>query len=94
LLVAEGTASVTFVGKTLVGVGAVVAAVHAASRRLVLQEELSESLADIFFDVLSADSVEVEIALKHGCMRHRGERAEGTTVRTVATRTRATKGDP
>lgn len=86
LLPAEGSASIAFFGKHLVGVGAIVAAARAASRRLVLQETLGEDLASMVDETLAPSWVAVALRLGHGCMRHRGERANEASVTTVATR--------
>lgn len=87
LLPALGTAAVAFrVTRRLIGVGDVVALVDAHARRLTLQEHVGEHVVDDLNDVLEPEWVVCRIALGHGCMIARGERATGARVETIAFR--------
>jgi GTP cyclohydrolase IA len=87
LLPATGKAQVAFAPKReLIGVGAIVQLVDALSRRLVLQETLSESIVDTLMIHLSPRWAACTVRLSHGCMIARGERSHGTTVETLSVR--------
>ncbi len=87
LLPAIGKAQVAFAPKgELIGVGAIVQLVDALSRRLVLQESLSESIVDTLMIHLSPRWAACTVRLAHGCMVARGERSHGTTVETLSVR--------
>ena len=87
LLPAEGKATVAFAPrKVAAGLGAVVALVDALARRLVLQETLGEDIVGTLARELEPRWVVCRLALRHGCMTARGERAHGTLVETIASR--------
>lgn len=94
LLPAWGTVDVAFAPKArIVGVGAIASAAFASTRRLVLQEEAGERLADAVFAALSPSWVAVRLRLSHACMVLRGERALGATIETIAVRGATTLPD-
>jgi GTP cyclohydrolase I len=85
LLGSSGTATVAYApDRRLVGVGAVAAIVDAFARRLALQEQIGESVVAALCKHLSPRWVACRLALSHGCMTARGQRAHGARVETVA----------
>lgn len=87
LLPAEGHADVAFEPDRLwVGLGGIAALVELSGKRLILQEALSEEIADVIDEVLRPRWVRVSLRLAHACVRLRGERAHGSEVETCSTR--------
>jgi GTP cyclohydrolase I len=87
LLPAFGRATVAFKARTkVIGLGAVASLVDAHARRLALQENIGEAIADDLQAVLEPEWVGCRLVLTHGCMVARGERAHGTSVETIAGR--------
>ncbi len=87
LLPAIGSADVAFRPATrIVGLGAIVQVVDALSKRLVLQETLGEDVVSALAKHLDPKWVACRIALSHGCMLARGERAHGAAVETFSFR--------
>ena len=87
LLPSIGSATVAFKANAkLVGLGTVAALVAAHARRLALQESIGEAVVDDLERALEPEWVSCRLALVHGCMVARGERAIGTSVETIASR--------
>jgi GTP cyclohydrolase I len=85
LLPASGAGTVAFApaGK-LVGIGVVAEVLDAFARRLILQEEIGESVVRLLHAELGASWVACRLVLRHSCVTARGERKHGATVETVA----------
>ncbi len=85
LLPALGDATVAYLpGRRIAGLGAIVAALHALSRRLTLQEELGQRMVDALHEHLHARGAACRLRLRHTCLAARGER-ERAIVETLAT---------
>lgn len=82
-----GTCHVGYIpnGK-IVGLSKIVRAVEAYSRRLQVQERLTNQIADLVKDALSPLGVGVLIRASHGCMSSRGVRAHASVTTTSAMR--------
>ncbi len=87
LLPAIGKATIAFVGRgSIVGIGTLAALAHAHTRRLAIQEEITEAIVSDLEAVLRPEWVACRLALSHACAVARGERATGSWVETVAYR--------
>lgn len=86
LLPYTGHATVRYAPKDgrVAGLGDFAHALELASRRFVLQETLTESLADAIFRSLSPHWVEVQVESLQLCLVARGPKAIGSAVVTVA----------
>ena len=85
LMPASGTAVVAFApAARVVGIGAVGRVVDAFARRLTLQEEIGERVAETIADVLAPRWAACRLRLSPSCMTARGERRHGARVETVA----------
>lgn len=81
LLPAEGHATVAYVpGQRLLGLGAVAALVDALSRRLTLQESITESVVEALMQEAGAEGAYCRIELQHSCLRLRGQRQASAKV--------------
>jgi GTP cyclohydrolase I len=89
LMPAWGSATVAFQpdGK-LLGIGVVAEAVRALAQRLVLQEELSESIVEAISRAISPTWVTCRLRMVHGCMVASSPTAEQIVVETSALRGR------
>ncbi|MGC4067695.1 MAG: GTP cyclohydrolase I [Polyangiaceae bacterium] len=86
LLPAEGTATVVYApGERLLGLGTVAALVSALSRRLTLQERITESVVSALMTHAKARGAYCCLRLDHACLRLRGQRQTRATVRTAKT---------
>lgn len=88
LLPFYGTADVRYMprGGRVAGLGEVARAVEIASRRLGLQERMTDDLADAAWRGLEPAWVEVRVRAVQLCLVARGARAVGARVETVARR--------
>jgi GTP cyclohydrolase IA len=87
LLLATGKATVAFQPRAhLLGLGALPELVQALAARLVLQEALTEDIAEALWSALQPEWVLCKTRMVHGCMHARGPRAQGTSVDVVAQR--------
>lgn len=85
LLPAHGYVDVSYVpGESVGGLGAIARAVRAATRRLVLQESASASIAQALVDGLSAQAAACRMRLAHTCLTARGAREANAVVETIA----------
>jgi GTP cyclohydrolase I len=85
LMSAWGTATVAFAPRhRLVGVGAIVRALDAVSRRLTLQETIGQELVRAVEAALEPRWAACRIVLTHGCMVARGRGHAGAQIETVA----------
>lgn len=66
--------------RRIVGIGSLVRALEAFSRRLVLQETLGQQLADALVEHLGAQAAAVVLEAEHTCMTVRGERQPRASV--------------
>lgn len=82
-----GVAHVSYIpnGK-IVGLSKLVRLVRAYSRRLQVQERLTNQVADALVDELKAKGVGVVVECRHMCMESRGVTTSGTTTVTSAMR--------
>jgi GTP cyclohydrolase I len=85
LMPARGVAAVAFAPRgKLVGVGTVVDLVDAFARRLTLQEDLGQNVADALLAGLAPAWAACRLVLEHACMTVRGPRRHGARVETIA----------
>jgi GTP cyclohydrolase IA len=89
LLPALGTASVAFAPRlgpegVLVGLGTLVKLVDAYAHRLILQEQIGQSVALALSTYLSARWAACRLVLEHACVSARGVRRHGTSTDTFA----------
>lgn len=89
LLPFEGKIHIGYIpnGK-VIGLSKLVRLPRIFAKRLNLQEDLTQNIANLLQEKLGTDSVIVRIESSHSCMTHRGVRSpEAITVTTVATGT-------
>ncbi len=87
LLPSHGRAMVLYApGRKAAGLGTIAQLVHAAARRLVLQETLGALVAEALVDGLGARGALCQLSLTHTCLAARGERQAGARVETIAFR--------
>ena len=80
-----GHASIAYLpNDRVVGFSRVIRVLHALSRRLQIQERLTQQIADTIQEVLQPKGVAVLLSAEHLCMSMRGIRQEGVQVRTHA----------
>ncbi|HNS95692.1 MAG TPA: GTP cyclohydrolase I [Polyangiaceae bacterium] len=85
LMPAIGHATVMYVpDKRIAGLGAVARLVDGHARRLVLQEEIGERVAQALVEHLGARGALCRLSLVHTCLVARGERKHDAHVDTVA----------
>lgn len=85
LLPSRGVARVAFVpGEASCGLGTLAQAVHAETRRLVLQEQAGERVARAIVAGLGARAAGCRLELVHGCLADRGERELDARVQTLS----------
>ncbi|MBX3249735.1 MAG: GTP cyclohydrolase I [Myxococcales bacterium] len=85
LLPATGVAHVGYLpGERVVGLGALARLVHCFARRLILQEDLGQRVADALVTHLGAKAAACALDLSPTCMIARGERAHGARAVSVA----------
>ena len=85
LLPALGRAQIVYLpGSLLLGLGTLTAVVDAFARRLTLQEAIGQNVVSALIEHAGARGAYCELELEHSCLRARGERQAGTTVRTSA----------
>lgn len=90
LMPARGVGHVAFVASDRApGLSRITRAFQALARRLVLQEDLTEQVAQLFFDGLGVRAVLVEIEARHTCVA-----LEDFAQRDTLFVTRAHRGDP
>lgn len=81
LLPAQGTAVVAYVpGERLMGLGTVAALVFALSRRLTLQERITEAVVEHLMLQGGAAGAYCRMRLEHACLRQRGQRQSQAVV--------------
>jgi GTP cyclohydrolase I len=86
LLPAYGVGLVAYQpGRRIAGVGTVAHVLDALSRRLTLQEQIGETVADLLTHELGARGALCRLSLTHTCLVARGERKSGSLVETIAT---------
>ncbi len=87
-----GTAHVGYIpnGK-IVGLSKIPELVDIFSRRLQVQERLTNQIADAMWDILKPKGVGVVMTARHLCMESRGKRKSGTS--TVSSALRGTMAD-
>lgn len=82
-----GSAHIAYIPKGKVaGVSKLARVVEILSRRLQLQERLTEQAADTIFDAVSPDGLVVIVDAEHLCMTMRGIQKPGTRIVTLAAR--------
>lgn len=87
LLPSHGRAIVAYApGTQAAGLGTIAQLVHAAARRLVLQETLGVLVAESLVEGLGARGALCRLALTHTCLVARGERQASARVDTLAFR--------
>jgi GTP cyclohydrolase I len=88
LLPYHGTADVRYLpaGGRVAGLGDLARAVEIASRRPVLQERLTEDIADALWRTLAPRRLEVRLRATQLCLVARGARAVGAQVESLARR--------
>ena len=80
-----GHASIAYVpNDRVVGFSRVIRVLHVLSRRLQIQERLTQQIADTIQNVLQPQGVAVLLSAEHLCMSMRGIRQEGVQVKTHA----------
>jgi GTP cyclohydrolase I len=85
LLPSHGRASIAYVpGRHAAGLGTIAQMIHAAARRLVLQETLGADVAEALVEGLGARGALCRLELVHTCLSARGERQAAATVDTIA----------
>lgn len=85
LLPAQGTALVAYMPTTTIaGVGTIAQLVSALARRLTLQEQLGDAIADVLMTELGARAALCKLSLSHACLSARGERETAARVETLA----------
>jgi len=73
LLVASGKALVAYVpGERVLGLGTIARLVNACSRRLVLQEQIAQSVTRALLDYAGAQGAFCRLSLDHACLQTRG----------------------
>lgn len=70
----------------IVGLSKIPRLIDALSRRLQVQENLSEEIVNTFQDIVKPRGCAVRIEAHHSCMSLRGVRKEGASMRTTALR--------
>ncbi len=70
----------------IIGLGDIAKLIDVFSRRLQLQEHLTDQIADAFVDVLQPKGVFVVVSARHFCMMMRGTQKQGSQVMTQAAR--------
>jgi GTP cyclohydrolase IA len=87
LMPATGTAIVAYEPSArILGVGAIARVVDAFSRRLTLQEQVGEQVAEALFSRLAPRWAVCRLSMLHTCMSARGERRHGARLVTFAVR--------
>lgn len=82
-----GTASVAYVpNKKIIGLSKLVRVVNAFSRRLQVQERLTNQIADLLMTGLEPMGVGVSLKCRHMCMESRGVKAPNCFTTTTALR--------
>lgn len=82
MLVAQGTSLVAYQpGERVLGLGTIARLVRACSRRLVLQEEIAQSIVEALMTHAGARGAFCRIELNHTCLQARG--AEEHAAKTV-----------
>jgi GTP cyclohydrolase I len=85
LMPSHGRAAVAFApGRRAAGLGTLAQLVHAAARRLVLQESLGATVAEAMVKGLGARGALCRLEMTHTCLVARGERQAGAVVDTIA----------
>jgi GTP cyclohydrolase IA len=85
LLPSHGSADVAYLpGDRVAGFGAIARALEACTRRLVLQEQAGQSLADLLVSELGARGALVRLTLAHTCLALRGAEHPTSRVDTIA----------
>ena len=85
LLPSQGTADVVYLpGERVAGFGAISRALRALTRRLTLQEEASQAMADVLVEALGARGALCRMRLVHSCLVARGAREVGAAVETLS----------
>ena len=72
----------------IVGLSKIPRLVDALSRRLQVQENLTEEIADVFYDTVQPEGCGVVIEAMHTCMSVRGVEKQGAIIETTALRGR------
>jgi GTP cyclohydrolase I len=81
LLPFAGIAHVGFIARSsLVGIGAIAAAVQSLARRLQIQERLTDELASALFEALRPHCVAVVLEAEHQCLAARGAKVDARLV--------------
>lgn len=73
-------------GESVVGLSKLARTVEVFARRLQLQEQMSDQIADAMMDILHTEGVMVIIEAEHMCMTMRGVKKPGSKTTTIATR--------
>ena len=78
-----GHASIAYIpNNRVVGFSRLIRVLHVLSRRLQIQERLTQQIADTIQEVLAPKGVAVLLSAEHLCMSMRGIRQEGVQVKT------------
>lgn len=85
-----GSANIAYIPQNgmITGFSSFVSIVRIISRRLQLQEKLTDKIADTILDILKPEGVMVIIKARHLCIEMRGEKPQGTEVTTFSVRGR------
>lgn len=87
LLPFYGLAHIAYLpGKEVVGLSKLARTVETFARRLQLQEQMGEQIADAMMAELATTGVMVVITAEHLCMTMRGVKKPGSKTTTIATR--------
>ena len=74
-----GTVNLSYVPNAhIISLGGARKAILVLAQRLQLQEQLTQEIADIFWEVLKPQSLSIELTAQHGCQLWRG--GEGNLV--------------
>jgi len=77
----RGLAQITYLpAGRVVGISKLARAVHACSRRLQIQERLTDEIATVISDSLEPRGVAVVLKAEHACMTSRGIFAHGSSM--------------
>jgi GTP cyclohydrolase I len=86
LLPAHGIGAIAYLpGRRIAGIGTLAHVLDALARRLTLQEQIGDGVAELLVTELGARGALCRLSLTHTCLIARGERKSGAIVETLAT---------
>ena len=87
LMPASGSATVAYeANRHILGAGALARVVDVFARRLTLQEQIGEQVAESLWQQVRPKWVVCRLSMTHSCMTARGDRRHGARLVTVAVR--------